>query len=112
MSEAIAALIKDLSRCSDYELIVRPHHVTLAKQSFDEISSLRARLEKAEAERDAAFNDGLEAAAKMMDCTCEGRSVVLSPDVRSNSKERWDACGDPNCCALAALDIRLLKSKS
>lgn len=100
------------------------------RQAANEITDLRARLEKAEAERDAfelmlcdepargdaercaARNDALEEAAKNVDCECKGRDVVLSPNVRSNSRERWEACGDVNCCALAALDIRLLKTSS
>jgi len=56
-----------------------------------------------------ARNDALEEAAAMIDCACKGRSIVLSPNVRSNSAERWHACPEANCSALAALDIRLLK---
>jgi len=56
-----------------------------------------------------ARNNALEEAAAMIDCACKGRSIVLSPNVRSNSAERWHACPEANCSALAALDIRLLK---
>ncbi len=79
------------------------------------VSTLEARLEKAEAKsilRSKTRNDALEEAAKEVDCECKGRDVVLSPNVRSNSPERWEACGEANCCALAAFDIRLLKSQS
>jgi hypothetical protein len=78
----------------------------------ERISDLELRLATAEAERDAAHNEALEKAAKEIDCGCNGRDIVLSPDVRSNSRERWDACGESNCCALAALDIRMLKKET
>ena len=59
-----------------------------------------------EAER-RGYLRGIEDAARMVDCACEGRAAVLA-EANSNSAIRWNACGRDPCGALDAAAIRQL----
>ena len=54
---------------------------------------------------------GLEDAARMVDCGCDGRATVLA-ELHSNSAARWHACGRDPCGALDAAAIRDLAKES
>jgi hypothetical protein len=55
----------------------------------------------------AAIKRALEGAAQSVDCACAGREAVLQCSHR-NSRTRWESCGEANCLALEAADIRAL----
>jgi hypothetical protein len=56
---------------------------------------------------EAAIKRALEGAAQSVDCACAGREIVLQCGHRNN-RLRWDSCGESNCLALEAADIRAL----
>lgn len=59
----------------------------------------------------AARREGIEAAAREMECGCpdETKAAVLEA-LRDghNSKKRWQACGHSQCSTIDAFDIRAL----
>jgi hypothetical protein len=59
------------------------------------------------ADMEAAIQRALEGAAQSVDCACAGREAVLQCSHR-NSRTRWECCGEANCSALEAADIRAL----
>ena len=56
---------------------------------------------------EAAIKRALEGAAQSVDCACAGREAVLQCSHRNN-RLRWESCGEANCLALEAADIRAL----
>jgi hypothetical protein len=56
---------------------------------------------------EAAIKRALGGAAQSVDCACAGRETVLQCSHRNN-RLRWESCGEANCLALEAADIRRL----
>ena len=56
---------------------------------------------------EAAIKRALEGAAQSVDCACSGKETVLQCGHRNN-RLRWESCGEANCLALEAVDIRAL----
>lgn len=56
----------------------------------------------------AARREGIEAAARAIECGCSAEKRALVTSVPPNSGTRWHACGEPNCAAIEAAAIRAL----
>lgn len=48
-----------------------------------------------------------EQAAKVVDCACKDKEQVL--EVPPNSGARWALCGEANCSAIIAAEIRAME---
>jgi superoxide dismutase len=82
----------------------KAEYVDAAKRAIERLE--RERL-YTEAETLAAIKRALEGAAQSVDCACAGRETVLQCGHRNN-RLRWESCGEANCLALEAADIRAL----
>jgi hypothetical protein len=51
--------------------------------------------------------DALERAARAIECNCDNKDDVVTHPI--SSAARWHLCGEANCCAIQAADIRAMK---
>lgn len=68
-----------------------------------------ATLRALAAERDAAWNAAIEAAAQTLDCGCPSDVKAAVTGKHPNSPVRWNACGIQTCSAIEAAAIRALR---
>ena len=104
-SDAAAMLRALLAEREEMERQMLAEHQAAVDQ-YRRAEGLLAERDQLAAAVAEARREGMREAADMMDCGCDEARKAAAVAAKPNSVERWNACGEANCCAIDAAFIR------